>query len=113
MSYELPPKLAEMKLQVSRSHNNRLLLWMVSLAIYVFIIVKFPLLPIPVIGLGGLIEIVGLIYVMWRNKKQCVQLGFICPFCGGTLYENSRYSNRLWRDGECPRCGEFILDKFQ
>ena len=111
MSYVLPPRLQEIKLQIRSSHNRHLMFWMGSLIIAFLIILKFPQSPVLIAFI--ILEAAGLIYVMWRNRKQCIDLGFLCPICGGTLYENSRYSNQLVRDGECPRCGEFIIDKLK
>jgi|GEM_PF-2450754 len=50
----------------------------------------------------------GIVYVIRLSKKQSVALGFVCPLCGGALYDGA--SNRLERRGECPCCKQFIIE---
>jgi hypothetical protein len=111
MRYDLPPRLQLIKFQISDGHNRRLMVLMGSLVIGYFILLKIPQTLLLVAF--SILEAAGLIYVMWRNRRQCIDLGFVCPVCGGTLYENSKFSNRLGEDGQCPRCGEYIIDQLK
>ena len=111
MSYELPTRIQVARLEIIRSHNRRLMLWIGSLVVGFIILNKIP--QIPLLGVFCILEAAGLIYVLRRVRKQCIDLGFVCPTCGGALYENSRYSSHLVHDGECPQCGDFIIDRLK
>ena len=56
-----------------------------------------------------LIEILGMVYVIRLSKKQSIALGFVCPLCGGVLYDGR--SNRLSYRRECPCCKQFIIER--
>jgi hypothetical protein len=111
MKFTLPPPMSEKRRVLARSHNNRvmamlmLLLGCIFAGFYIFprSAALFWLLPV-CIG-----EVAGIIYVIRLSKRQCVALGFVCPLCGGALYDGR--DNRLGYRGECPCCKKFIMDR--
>ena len=118
MSYELPSKLSEMRTRIGHDHNNRMLLWMGSLIVYGILAAYATTatqIPLWIIGFGGILEIVAIIYIACRPYQQSIELGYVCPLCGGSLWKGSnRYAyDRLLDCGECPHCEQFIADRFE
>ncbi|HSI15778.1 MAG TPA: hypothetical protein VK961_27270 [Chthoniobacter sp.] len=63
------------------------------------------------LGLAIAVAVAGLVYVLHAAARQSLALGFVCPRCGGSLYD--RRDNRLGQKGECPRCKAFIIDELR
>lgn len=108
--YSLPPALKELRRKLARSHNIRIMVLLGLCYGIIFSALRFHpsqsvLLAIVFIALG----IIGVIYVIRLSKRQSVELGFVCPRCGGSLYDGR--SNRLGTRGECPCCKQFIIDQ--
>jgi hypothetical protein len=112
MKYTLPPKLAEIRRTLACSHNRRVLFLIV---IYFVFVLAGALAARPhsagnwVLAVGTILAVMGIIYVIRLGKKQSIALGFVCPLCGGALYDFG--SNRLGRRGECPCCKQFIIER--
>jgi hypothetical protein len=113
MKYTLPPKLAEIRRTLARSHNRRVLFLMVIIFVFILaavIVARRHHAGVQALLLGTIpIEVTALIYIIRIAKKQSIALGFVCPLCGGALYDFG--DNRLGRKGECPCCKQFIIDK--
>jgi hypothetical protein len=111
MKFTLPPQISEKRRLLARSHNNRVMALLMLMFGCIFAgLYIFPrstalcwLLPV-CIG-----EVAGIIYVIWLSKRQSIALGFVCPLCGGALYDGR--NNRLGYRGECPCCKQFIIDR--
>ena len=58
---------------------------------------------------GLILEIVVGLFVFRLSKRQSIALKYVCPLCGGALYDGRE--NRLGRRGECPCCKKFIMDR--
>ena len=62
-----------------------------------------------VFAVGTFLGVMGIIYVIRIGRKQSIALGFVCPLCGGALYDFG--SNRLGHRGECPCCKRLIIER--
>jgi hypothetical protein len=115
MKYNLPLHLAEIRRRLARRHNRRILFLLVTMFVLILAALQFsPGHPAQVLLATiamALIEIMGLIYAIRLSKKQSMVLGFVCPLCGGPLYDGR--SNRLGYQGECPCCKKFIIDRLK
>jgi hypothetical protein len=56
-----------------------------------------------------LLEIPAFVYVCRLSEQQSIALGFVCPLCGGALYDGR--DNRLGYRGECPCCKQSIIER--
>ena len=102
MKYTLPPNLAEIRRTLAQRHNRRVLFLMVVYVGFVFLGLRARVAN-GVLAVGAIIfAVVGIIYLIRLAKKQSITLGFVCPLCGGDLYDFG--SRRLDRLGECPCC---------
>lgn len=111
-NFNLPPNVKAMRRTLARSHNRRVLL---LLAAIVILFISLPALklakpyrPAAIIGLC-LFGVIGIVYVIRLSKKHSIALGFVCPLCGGALYDGG--DNRLGSQGVCPCCKLFIINK--
>ena len=112
MNYTLPPKMRKMRRTLAASHNLRVVALMLLLCAFVVAGLLFFKSGLAMIGwllVAGVVEIALIFYIIRASKRQCVALGFVCPLCGGALYDGR--SNRLGYRGECPCCKKFIMDK--
>jgi hypothetical protein len=114
MKFILPPKLAAVRKTLARSHNRRVMLLLLALMVFVFpaflLAQRHRDRDLVILAVGaGLFEILGMVYVARLAKRQSIALGFVCPLCGGSLYDGR--DNRLGFRGECPRCKQSIIDR--
>jgi len=114
MKFTLPPKLAAVRKTLARNHNRRVILLLLAMMAYIVSILQLDQLhhdAMLVILMAGtaLIGIPGIIYVIRSSKRQSIALGFVCPLCGGSLYDGK--SNRLGFKGECPCCKQFVIER--
>ena len=115
MMQDVPPRYIEMRRKLARNHNSRVLI--LFLVLMVFLIAGVRLMASHrtavycVFGAAFLVEIAGIIFVFRLAKKQSIAMGYVCPLCGGSLYDGR--DNRLGFRGECPRCKKFVVDKLQ
>jgi hypothetical protein len=116
MKFTLPPQMSELRRTLARSHNNRVMILLVLLLGYIFTAVALTAVGLSpramlyfVLFVGCAFGVAGIVYVIRLSKRQCISLGFVCPLCGGTLYDGR--DNRLGFRGECPCCKKFIMDR--
>jgi len=113
MKFSLPPKLEAVRHTLARSHNRRVMLLLLLLTAFLLEgmrVSRHYHVGFFAVCVGGvLMVILGIIYIVRLSKNQSVALGFVCPLCGGALYDGA--SNRLGFRGECPRCKQFIIEK--
>lgn len=116
MKVTIPQKFDVLRRELARSHNRRVMLLVLGISAIIMVAV-LPLarsqgteiqlvLALVVAALTG---IFGIISIIRLSKQQSVALGYVCPLCGGALYDGR--SNRLGFRGECPRCKKFIIEK--
>ncbi len=102
----------EMRRTLARSHNRRVMALAIGLGALLYLGVKvFPSrqLMLAWFLVVGVMEVAAIVYVMRLSKRQSVSIGFVCPLCGGPLYDGR--DNRIGFRGECPCCKRFIMDK--
>jgi hypothetical protein len=112
MKFTLPPQMNETRRILVRSHNNRVGLVVVPVVCGVFggffLFQSRSAVQIWALGVS-VAGIVGVICAIRLSKRQSITLGYVCPLCGGPLYDGG--DNRLGNRGECPCCKKFIIDK--
>jgi hypothetical protein len=116
MKFTLPPPMSEKRRILARSHNNRVMILLVLILGYIFTAVALTVVGLSpramlhfVLLIGCVFGVAGIVYLIRLSKRQSVALGFVCPLCGGPLYDGR--DNRLGHRGECPCCKQFIMDR--
>jgi len=121
MRVSLPSNIDSKLRKIGRRHMKRLwvllLLWFGSTGLGIMIGLGRPILGIrlnsPILGLclAGVsyaFAIAGFVYVLRKAKQDWLEMGFVCPLCGGNLYEIN-YSKFLEK-GECHHCKQPIME---
>ena len=98
-----------MRREIASAHNVRVMLLLAVVLIIILLGIYW--LKSVKIGaiLGGVAEVLGIFYVLRLDKRQSTRLGYVCPDCGGSLYDGK--DMHLARTGQCPRCKKFIIDR--
>ena len=102
-----------MRVVMIRSHNRRLgLMFLIMIAfglpaILLLLNHQNILFVYLLFACAVLVEILGFVKILSLAKKQSLKLGFICPSCGGDLYDGR--TNRLGNFGECARCKQSTI----
>jgi hypothetical protein len=115
MRFALPPKFDSMRYAIARSHNRRVVVLLAIIIPFLVIGTIFTKSNGPAWLLGAiwiltlLAYIFGFYYLNRLDKEQSVKLGLVCPLCGAGLYCVTL--DRLFIRGECPHCGQFIIEK--
>lgn len=115
MNSVLPDHLEQKRLIIARANNRRVIRVLVVLGVTLLGVAlmlrdlpkeqRFPIL-LTILGVAFVLEV----YILrngWKeNEEMCRSLGFMCPHCGGTLYEPRSF---ISINGLCPKCRKPVI----
>lgn len=114
---ELPPELQVRQKLLARGHNRRVMFLAAAFFGTIFIaliIFQRDASVAIIVFITGFVFLgyIGLVLIPRADIRQCMKVGFVCPFCGEALYYQSsivwKYSSLITR-GECPHCGKSFV----
>ena len=111
----LPERYQEAGRAISKLHNIRVLVLLVAFMSGMALFVLFPRKYLPPINLGawaiGYLLVLGFgvfagIYGIARyDIRKAIELGYLCPHCGESLYSSKGFEKIT---GRCPKCAKRI-----